>query len=121
MGRKSRCDGFQDFVRDTAFAEYRFFVSLSLKKPLFGAGVFFASCRSHTKSFQDDRASVADSAAASRKPKMAGVGAAVAEGLADGFDGAAEPENKRAEERSAAETSFMGSEVKVSKVAQTPD
>jgi len=52
---------------------------------------------------------------------MAGVGAAVAEGLADGFDGAAEPENKRAEERSAAETSFMGSEVKVSKVAQTPD
>ena len=33
-------------------------------------------------------------------------------------DGVDEPENKRADERSAAEKSFMGSEVKVSKVAQ---
>jgi hypothetical protein len=33
-------------------------------------------------------------------------------------DGVDEPENKRADERSAAEKSFMGSEVKVNKVAQ---
>jgi hypothetical protein len=31
MRRKSRCDGFRVFVGGTAFAECRFFVSLSLK------------------------------------------------------------------------------------------
>jgi len=59
---------------------------------------------------------VADSMAASRKPKMAG---AAREGTgAFPPDGVVEPEDNRAEVSTAAERSFMGAMVKASKLAQ---
>src|SRR5271157_67173 len=64
------------------------------------------------------RASAADSAAGSRKPKIDGVGLEDAGESPPAVIG--EAENSRTEERSAAERSFIMEELKASKVAQSP-
>src|SRR5579864_138281 len=83
-----------------------------------GALVRMRKCSSASRESGTDRncVSAAVSAAAFRNPKM--VAAAPGEAGAFPPDGVDKPKKKMAEERSAAKRTLIGSDVKVSKVAQ---
>src|SRR5579864_3382412 len=83
-----------------------------------GALVRMRKCSSASRESGTDRncVSAAVSASALRKPKI--VAAAPGEAGAFSLDGVDKPKKRMAEERSAAKRTLMGSDVKVSKVAQ---